>query len=86
MPVLPVTQISGVVTHYPYRTAMVGDIVICGPSAHYSDLWQALADESFTRPDNHQVFAVTNEAGFVLYFMFSDDKTYIGTKIMVGDW
>ena len=79
------TKLQGEVTHYPYRTARVANVLITGPDSHYADLWQELADTAGVKASNHEVYAITNDGG-TLYIEFSDCKTYIGTKLIEGRW
>jgi hypothetical protein len=80
------TYIEGKVTHFPYRTAMVRGALVTAPTSHHAELWEELANTAGVRPENHQVYGVTNEAGETVYFMFSDNVVSIGTQIVEGSW
>ena len=80
------TEISGTVSSYGYRQAMVTNPLIVSPATHGADLWQELADRAGVRPDNHQCFTVTAEDGSTVHYMFSDESMYMGFHLTVRPW
>ena len=74
------TEIQGEVTRYPAGGVTIVNPIIIGPTSHYADLWQELADIVGAEPEYEQVFCLKREEG-PLYIMFTEDKTYFALSI-----
>lgn len=78
-----------VANYYPYRTAMVGSILIeIERNSDAGRQFEAeLAKASEVRQDNHTVYEIRHKlSGESIYVLCSDMKISIGTKLVEGRW
>lgn len=73
---------SKIVNFYPYRTARVCGVSIKSENHDLYEQVREFVEKNDYRMDNHICFKTDNG----IYFMWSGNCLYVGTKVHIGNW